>query len=602
MRGTVLADRYRLVDWLGGGSMGDVWLAEDEVLGRRVAVKVVKPVLLDEPGFAERFHAEARVMAQLRHPGIVGVYDFGHGEAPVIGRPVAYLVMELIDGEPLSAVLARRGSLPTEETLRMALQVLEALVAAHGTGVVHRDVKPANLMVCGDRTVIADFGIARPGSDARLTVPGMVLGTAAYQAPEQASTGPVTGSADLYALGVVLYECLAGRLPFDGETALEVILKHLTEPVPPLPYAVPGPVRAVVERAMAKDPGERWPDAAAMAEAVREALAVVGEGVPGVPVHGDQRPVAKRRLWTGLRRRTVVSVVAVAVLGAVGATGAVVGRPGAGFVPHGDAVAAGPTAGAGQSGDPGGAVPPDPNIPPGGLQTPDAPTPTPSAGPSTGDGGGLVPVSAATSGPSAGPVPSGALAQPAALPVVGQASTGPAQQPSAAPTAGAPVPAPAQPTATAAPATPTASPQPQPTQEPKPAPQLPPLAQLSVGSNALDNSYSVDKDGNRVGTYPVNRSAAQQWRLDYFSDGRYLLRNGSTNYTKVLDLDLATGRVQVWTNPPGAENQLWSFLPVPGGYQVVNSSTRQCLTSDGMAQWVRVQACSAADNQVWTVS
>ncbi|MFD8086347.1 RICIN domain-containing protein [Kitasatospora sp. NPDC059722] len=118
----------------------------------------------------------------------------------------------------------------------------------------------------------------------------------------------------------------------------------------------------------------------------------------------------------------------------------------------------------------------------------------------------------------------------------------------------------------------------------------------------MDNAYSVDKDGNRVGTYPANRSPAQQWRLDYFSDGRYLLRNGSTNYTKVLDLELTTGRIQVWTNPPGAENQLWSFVPVPGGYQVVNSSTKQCLTSDGMAQWVRVQACSEADNQVWTLS
>ncbi|MGW2250975.1 serine/threonine-protein kinase [Kitasatospora sp. NPDC001660] len=307
MRGTVLADRYRLVDWLGGGSRGDVWAAEDEVLGRRVAVKVVKPVLLDEPGFAERFHAEARVLAQLRHPGIVGVHDFGHGEAPESGRrPVAYLVMELIDGEPLSAVLERRGSLPVAEALRTALQALEALAVAHESGVVHRDIKPANLMVRGDRTVIADFGVARPGSDARLTVPGMVLGTAAYQAPEQASTGRITGSADLYALGVVLYECVTGRLPFDGESAMEVILKHLTEPAPPLPDGIPEPVRALVERAMAKEPGERWPDAAAMAEAVRDALAVAGEDVPSAP--GGQRPVARRRLWNGLRRRTLTAV------------------------------------------------------------------------------------------------------------------------------------------------------------------------------------------------------------------------------------------------------------------------------------------------------
>ncbi|WP_053650224.1 serine/threonine-protein kinase, partial [Streptomyces sp. XY431] len=295
MRGTTLGDRYRLGEWLGGGSMGDVWLAEDQVLDRRVAVKILKPALLDEPGFAERFHDEARVMARLRHPGIVGVHDFGPGrtaeDVPSWGaptapptRPVAYLVMELITGEPLSTVLERRGPLTVLETLGLALEVLAALQAAHEAGIVHRDIKPANLMVRDGHVVITDFGIARPGCDARLTVPGMVLGTAAYQAPEQASTGTVTASADLYALGVVLYECLTGRLPFEGETALELILKHLTDPVPPLPADVPAPVRAVVEGAMAKDPALRWPDAAAMASAVRAALA--GEPVAGPPPTG----------------------------------------------------------------------------------------------------------------------------------------------------------------------------------------------------------------------------------------------------------------------------------------------------------------------------
>ncbi|MFF7592273.1 serine/threonine protein kinase [Kitasatospora purpeofusca] len=295
MRGTTLGDRYRLGEWLGGGSMGDVWLAEDQVLDRRVAVKILKPALLDEPGFAERFHDEARVMARLRHPGIVGVHDFGPGrtaeDVPSWGaptapptRPVAYLVMELITGEPLSTVLERRGPLTVLETLGLALEVLAALQAAHEAGIVHRDIKPANLMVRDGHVVITDFGIARPGCDARLTVPGMVLGTAAYQAPEQASTGTVTASADLYALGVVLYECLTGRLPFEGETALELILKHLTDPVPPLPAEVPAPVRAVVEGAMAKDPALRWPDAAAMASAVRAALA--GEPVAGPPPTG----------------------------------------------------------------------------------------------------------------------------------------------------------------------------------------------------------------------------------------------------------------------------------------------------------------------------
>ncbi|MEE1788744.1 protein kinase [Streptomyces sp. SP17BM10] len=298
MRGTTLGDRYRLDEWLGGGSMGDVWLAEDEVLGRRVAVKVLKPALLDEPGFAERFHEEARVMARLRHPGIVGVHDFGSGRLDgghswttawgSTGRPIAYLVMELIDGEPLSDVLKRRGRLDAPETLGLALQVLEALTAAHEAGVVHRDIKPDNLMVREERVVIADFGIARPGCDTRLTVPGMVLGTAAYQAPEQASTGAVSAAADLYALGVVLYECLSGQLPYHGQTALEVILKHLTTPVPPLPADVPAPVRALVARAMAKDPAERWPDAATMAAAARAALD--GEPVDAVEAAAPVAP------------------------------------------------------------------------------------------------------------------------------------------------------------------------------------------------------------------------------------------------------------------------------------------------------------------------
>lgn len=319
MRGTTLGDRYRLDEWLGGGSMGDVWLAEDEVLGRRVAVKVLKPALLDEPGFAERFHEEARVMARLRHPGIVGVHDFGSGRLDgghswttawgSTGRPIAYLVMELIDGEPLSDVLKRRGRLDAPEALGLALQVLEALTAAHEAGVVHRDIKPDNLMVRDERVVIADFGIARPGCDTRLTVPGMVLGTAAYQAPEQASTGAVSAAADLYALGVVLYECLSGQLPYHGETALEVILKHLTTPVPPLPTDVPAPVRALVARAMAKDPGERWPDAATMAAAARAAL-------DGEPVEVVEATVAVSPSSSAIR--TAARPVVVAAAGSTG--------------------------------------------------------------------------------------------------------------------------------------------------------------------------------------------------------------------------------------------------------------------------------------------
>ncbi|MFJ3218286.1 protein kinase [Kitasatospora sp. NPDC086801] len=606
MRGTVLADRYRLVDLLGGGSMGDVWLAEDEVLGRRVAVKVVKPALLDESGFAERFHAEARVMAQLRHPGIVGVYDYGH--SAVDGRPsVGYLVMELIDGEPLSAVLERRGALPVAETLRTALQVLEALEAAHESGVVHRDIKPANLMVCGDRTVIADFGIARPGCDARLTVPGMVLGTAAYQAPEQASTGTVTASADLYALGVVLYECLAGKLPFDGETALEMILKHLTEPVPPLPEDVPAPVWALVERAMAKEPGERWPDAAAMAAAVRNALAPAGEKTPPAP--DRPRPVARRTPWARFRLRGLIGVTALSLLCVAGAAGATVIRSDEDGAPTPAAVAE-PTTGLAVPGLPASVAA---DREPAGQPSTQAPVPSagPGAGGSPTPDAGPEPVAGRT---SAGPVRPGAPAPGSDASPVGQKPVPPAPTPAPAqpgapavsqnPAPPAPTPAvPSQP-ASQEPAPPTASATPtqppQPTQQPKP--QLPSRAQITSNGAALDNYLSEDRDGNQIDTFAVNDTPAQTWRLDKFTEGKYFLRNASSNFSKVLDLDVRDGRVQIWTSPPYNDNQLWSFEPLQGGYQIVNVATKGCLTSDGIGYWARVTACSHANNQVWVLS
>ncbi|WP_051837765.1 serine/threonine protein kinase [Streptomyces sp. NRRL WC-3742] len=578
MQGTVLADRYRLEDWLGGGSMGDVWLAEDEVLGRRVAVKVVKPALLEEDGFAERFHAEARVMAQLRHPGIVGVYDYGHDEADG-RRSVGYLVMELIDGEPLSAVLDRAGALPVGQTLRMALQVLEALQAAHDSGIVHRDIKPANLMVREDRTVIADFGIARPGCDARLTVPGMVLGTAAYQAPEQASTGTVTASADLYALGVVLHECLSGRLPFDGETALEVILKHLTEPVPPLPEGVPAPVEALIRRAMAKEAGERWPDAASMAEAVQEALAGLGEDVPHVSFR--PRPTAAvvspaRPSRAGRRVRALVGVTVLTLLCVAGAAGATVIRPGQEAAAEGPAAVAEPAA-----------VPtvatsapasaPAPAVPPAGPSPAPGPT-APTAAPAQPEATTPSPVVPAPSAPTSAPT-----SVPAAPAPTSPAS--PAPREPATPTAPAPAP-----TATSAP----------PTQETKP-PQ-PTLVQVGSNGGVLDNYHSANVDGNQVITYGANGSTAQAWRLDKVSDGNYYLRNAATDFTKSLDLDVTTRLVQIWTNQPTRQTQTWSVVAVTGGYHIVNYATRDCLVFDGINYALRAATCSNTAEQVWTFS
>ncbi|MEV2270359.1 serine/threonine-protein kinase [Nonomuraea africana] len=270
--GTTLNDRYRLTTRLGGGGMGEVWRADDAVLGRAVAVKVLLPALMEDPRFAQRFQNEARAMATLAHPGVVDVYDCGTCELGD-GRRVSFLVMEFIDGESLDRLL-RRSALTSEETMRLVAEVADALAAAHEHGIVHRDVKPANLMIRPDGSVtLTDFGIAHSASGGQLTATGTVLCSAGYCAPEQASAGTITPAVDIYALGVVAYQCLTGKLPFDGETPVQIIFKHLRAPVPPLPDDVPPGPRVLVGRALEKDPERRWPSASDMAAAARHAAA-----------------------------------------------------------------------------------------------------------------------------------------------------------------------------------------------------------------------------------------------------------------------------------------------------------------------------------------
>ncbi|WP_245656505.1 serine/threonine protein kinase [Microtetraspora fusca] len=267
-----LAGRYRLDARLGAGGMGEVWRGEDMVLARTVAVKVLLPGRLDDPGFAVRFQGEARAMATVNHPGVVDVYDYGVTDVPGDG-PTAYLVMKFVDGEPLDRLLTRLGRIGPEPAMELIAQAAAALHAVHARGIVHRDVKPGNLLVRSDGTlVLTDFGIARADSASRLTDAGMVLGTAAYCAPEQAEGQPVTPAVDVYALGVVAYECLAGRRPFDGESPVAIALQHIRDEPPPLPRDVPPAVRMVVERALLKDPARRWPDAAAMSDAARRSV------------------------------------------------------------------------------------------------------------------------------------------------------------------------------------------------------------------------------------------------------------------------------------------------------------------------------------------
>ncbi|MEU1392356.1 MULTISPECIES: protein kinase [unclassified Nonomuraea] len=277
--GTTLNDRYVLADRLGGGGMGEVWRADDLVLGRAVAVKVMMPALSENPTFTQRFQNEARAMATLRHRGVVGVYDYGVHEAD--GRRVSYLVMEYVRGESLDRVL-RRGPLGAHEAMRLVAEVGDALAAAHAQGIVHRDVKPANLMVRPDGQVaLTDFGVAHSGSAGHLTATGTMLGSAAYCAPEMAAGNEVTPAVDVYALGVVAYECLTGRLPYQGDTPVQIIFKHLNAPVPEPPADLPPAVRQVVTRALQKDPAQRWSSASDMARAAR--ASVTGAALPVPP-------------------------------------------------------------------------------------------------------------------------------------------------------------------------------------------------------------------------------------------------------------------------------------------------------------------------------
>ncbi|MBF9073945.1 serine/threonine-protein kinase [Streptacidiphilus fuscans] len=272
-RGTVLGGRYTLTERVGGGAMGDVWRADDRVLERQVAVKILLPSLMEDEAFAARFRREAKVLANLDHPGIVDVYDYGEEEVDT-GTEVAYIVMEFVAGRPLDVLLRERGTLPPTEALAIAAQTLDALHGAHRRKVVHRDVKPANLMVGEDgRVTVTDFGIARALTATKLTSAHEVLGTAHYIAPESAEGIATVPASDLYSVGIVIYEMLTGECPFTDEALLAILLKHIREPAPALPEGFPGPVRELVARALEKRPEDRFPSAAAMAEATRRAAA-----------------------------------------------------------------------------------------------------------------------------------------------------------------------------------------------------------------------------------------------------------------------------------------------------------------------------------------
>src|ERR687895_169168 len=258
---TLFDGRYRIARKLGAGGMADVYLAEDEELGRRVAIKVLDDRHSSDNQFVERFRREAKNAAGLSHPNIVSIYDRGEAEGSY------YIAMEYVEGRTLKELLVARGPSPIGIAIDYTRQILSALRFAHRNGIVHRDIKPHNVIVDGDgRVKVMDFGIARAGAS-QMTEAGSIIGTAQYLSPEQARGAPVDQSSDLYSTGIVLYELLTGSVPFTGDTPVEIAMKHLSQPPEPPSTRrpeVPRDLDYVVLRALAKDSSERYRTAAEM--------------------------------------------------------------------------------------------------------------------------------------------------------------------------------------------------------------------------------------------------------------------------------------------------------------------------------------------------
>ena len=279
--GVTFGGRYELSSRIAIGGMGEVWKATDSIIGRTVAIKILKDEYMGDPGFLERFRAEARHAALVNHEGIANVFDYGEEQGS------AYIVMELVPGEPLSTIIEREGRLPADRVLGIVAQTATALQAAHDAGLVHRDIKPGNLLITPEgRVKITDFGIARIADQVPLTATGQVMGTVQYLAPEQASGHTATPSTDLYSLGIVAYECLAGKRPFTGESQVAIAMAQINDAPPALPADVPAPVQRLVLACLAKDPVERPQTAAKLAQAAtalhRGNLALAASYVPAV--------------------------------------------------------------------------------------------------------------------------------------------------------------------------------------------------------------------------------------------------------------------------------------------------------------------------------
>jgi eukaryotic-like serine/threonine-protein kinase len=286
LSGVALNGRYELHAVIGEGSFGRVYRGRDCRLARRVAVKVIKPWWAEDPAWVRSFEREAQLLASISDFGIVQIFDVGFAPEGL------YYVAELVDGESLASRL-RNGRLAPAEACDIAEQLARALARAHQQRVVHRDVKPANVLIASDgRIKVADFGVARLAEGSSDAPAATVVGTPQYMAPEQARGGRTSPATDVYGMGVVLYEMLAGHPPFAGKSAVELAIRHLHDEPPPLPQGSPPTLRLIVGRALAKDPGERYPDGGAMALALAQARASTARAAD---VGSARRAVPERR-------------------------------------------------------------------------------------------------------------------------------------------------------------------------------------------------------------------------------------------------------------------------------------------------------------------
>src|SRR3954467_13583744 len=297
---TVVADRYRLLGRLGSGGMADVWCAEDSLLNRRVALKFLHPRFAQDEQFVERFRREASAAAGLQHPNVVGVFDRGEYDGTY------YIAMEYLPGRTLKEVIRDEAPLDQLRAIDYGIQILQAAAFAHRRGVIHRDFKPHNVIVGpGDTLKVTDFGIARAGAS-EMTETGSIMGTAQYLSPEQAQGQRVGAPSDLYSIGVIMFEMLTARVPFTGESAVSIALKHVSEEPPPLRTLRPDVhprLEQAVGRALLKDPAQRYASADEFIAALEQARAAIASGDPAsgastfVPGGGEEEHDPRGPRW-----------------------------------------------------------------------------------------------------------------------------------------------------------------------------------------------------------------------------------------------------------------------------------------------------------------